>query len=68
MSSPEIISYPGGYRKEIQCECGNLIKYDEVELNCAFPAYANLNCSECGRGHRVIMDGTLGNLIGARLS
>ncbi|MGI0012535.1 MAG: hypothetical protein ACREBU_03705 [Nitrososphaera sp.] len=68
MSSGEMISYGYGPMKEIHCECGNLIKYDEIELNCAFPAYGTLNCSKCSRPHRIIIDGSLGNLLGARLS
>ena len=68
MSSEEIASYPMSSVREIPCECGNLIKYDEIGLNNDFPAYGTLKCSECDREHRVILDGTLGNLVGARQS
>ena len=67
MSSEETASYPMSSVREIPCECGNLIKYDEIGLNSDFPAYGTLKCSECDHEHRVILDGTLGNLIGARL-
>ena len=67
MSSEEMASYPMSSVREIPCECGNLIKYDEIDLNSDFPAYGTLKCSECDHEHRVILDGTLGNLVGARL-
>ncbi|MGH9993372.1 MAG: hypothetical protein ACREBU_01955 [Nitrososphaera sp.] len=68
MTSEGMVSYPRSSRREIRCECGNFIKYDDIDLNCDFPAYGTFKCSECGRPHRVILDGTLGQLIGARLS
>ena len=52
-------------RKEIQCECGNVIKYEDMQSNCDFPAYRVLKCSICGSGHRTIVDGRLENLTGA---
>ena len=67
MSSEEMASYPTSYMREIPCECGNVMKYDEIYLNSDFPAYRILKCSECDHEHRVILDGTIGNLIGARL-
>jgi hypothetical protein len=68
MSSEEMVSYPRGSMREIHCDCGNLIKYDDIDLNCDFPSYATLKCGECGRAHLVIVDGALDNLIGARQS
>jgi hypothetical protein len=68
MSSEKMASYQMSSVREIPCECGNLIKYVEIDLNSDFPAYGTLKCSECDHEHRVILDGTLGNLIGARLS
>ena len=60
-------SYPMSSVRELSCECGNLIKYNEIGLNSDFPAYGTLKSSECNHEHRVILDGMLGNLIGARL-
>ncbi len=68
VSTRKTISYTGISTKEIHCECGNHIKYEDIELNCDFPAYGILTCRGCGHGHRIIMDGTLGNLTGAILS
>lgn len=68
MSSREMVSYPESSNKELHCDCGNLIEYDDIEQNCAFPAYQTLLCNKCSRGHRIIVDGTLGKLIGAKLS
>ena len=52
-------------RKEIQCECGNVIKYEDMQSNCDFPAYSVLRCSVCGYSHRTIVDGKLENISGA---
>ena len=67
MSSGEMDVRTRDSIREIHCECGNLIKYDDIDLTCEFPKYGSLKCAECGQEHRVILDGTLGKLIGARL-
>jgi hypothetical protein len=67
MSSEEMASYSMNSVREIPCQCGNLIKYDEIGLNSDFPAYGTLKCIDCDHEHRVILDGTIDNLIGARL-
>ena len=67
MSSEEMASYPISSLREIPCECGNLIKYDEIGLTSDFPAYGTLKCSECDHEHRIILDGMIDNLIGARI-
>jgi hypothetical protein len=68
MPTDETISHRENRSKEIHCECGNIIKYDDIELNCNFPAYGTLTCGACSQAHRIIIDGTLGNLVGARVS
>ena len=53
------------FRKEIQCECGNIIRYEDIQMNLDYPAYKVLICKGCGRNHRTIIDGRLFNLSGA---
>jgi hypothetical protein len=52
----------------IQCDCGNTIEYEDIGESGDFPAYSVLSCNRCSKKHRIIVDGTLGNLIGAALS
>ncbi len=52
-------------RKEIHCECGNVIAYDDVQFNCNFPEYRVLECNNCSKTHQIIVDGKLLNVCGA---
>lgn len=52
-------------RKEIRCDCGNVIRYEDAQSNCDFPAYMVLTCENCHMRHRTIVDGRLENLTGA---
>lgn len=68
MSPGLSIPYTGSLMTEIQCDCGNLISYDDIDSSGDFPAYTTLKCESCGREHRIILDGELGNLKGAKRS
>lgn len=65
-SSKGLFSGSQSLRKEIQCNCGNRITYDDIQLNCAFPAYKTLRCSLCDMEHRIVLDGALGDITGAK--
>jgi hypothetical protein len=54
-------------RKKLLCECGNVLEYGDVQQNCDFPQYCTLVCNECSTKHRIVLDGTLDNLVGASL-
>lgn len=54
-------------RKKIACECGNMMEYLDMQQNCDFPMYCVLSCVRCAKKHRVVLDGTLGEPIGAEI-
>jgi hypothetical protein len=51
--------------KEIHCDCGNIIAYNDIQFNCDFPEYRILECSNCSKMHKIIVDGKLVNVCGA---
>lgn len=52
-------------KREIHCDCGNIIAYNDVQFNCDFPEYRTLECNNCSKTHRIIVDGKLVNVCGA---
>lgn len=53
------------HARKIHCQCGNLIKYNDLQLNCDFPEYRIITCNGCQKSHRIVVDGRLASLAGA---
>ncbi len=49
----------------IYCGCGNVIEYDEIQMNCSYPEYRIMVCDCCKMTHRVVIDGSIRNVVGA---
>jgi hypothetical protein len=53
------------HTRQLHCQCGNLIQYDDLQLNCDFPEHRIITCNSCQKSHRIVVDGRLASLAGA---
>lgn len=59
------IPHDSEHIRQLHCQCGNLIQYNDLQLNCDFPEYRIITCNDCHKSHRIVVDGRLASLAGA---